>query len=78
MGLTEVCQDEENGAPDKDEEDNDKDEDLPFGNGDIPEEAPVTTIGLRVPSVEISTDNLECHSLNSTSSLAISPKSKTK
>jgi hypothetical protein len=46
VGLTEVGQNDEDDGPDEDEEDNDKDKGLPMGNGNLPEEPPVTTIRL--------------------------------
>lgn len=48
MHLAEVSKHGQHRSPDTDEENDDQQCDLPFGNRHSPEESPVTTIGLGI------------------------------
>ena len=48
MHLAEMSEHSQHRSPDTQEENNDQQCDLPFGNRHSPEESPVTTIGLHI------------------------------
>ncbi len=53
MHLAEVSEHSQQRGPDTQEENDDQQCDLPFGNRHSPEESPVTAIGLRIRLIKV-------------------------